>query len=121
VVAGGIAISGIFDLQPLVPTSINGALGLDLETAREASPKFWPPPPPGRALTAVVGAEESSEFLRQSREIVERWGAAGVETEYLEVPGTNHFTVVDELTRPRSSLFKRLVLAAGSGRERDLY
>lgn len=120
-VRAGIAISGIFDLQPLVRTSINGALGLDLETAHEASPRFWPPPPAQRALTAAVGAAESSEFRRQSREIVESWSAAGVETEYLEVPGTNHFTVVDELTRPRSSLFKRLLLAAGSGRERDLY
>jgi arylformamidase len=107
-VRGGIAISGIFDLQPLVSTSINGALGLDLETARDASPRFWPPPPPRRALTAAVGAAESSEFLRQSREIVESWGAAGLETEYLEVPETNHFTVVEELTQPRSPLSERV-------------
>ena len=105
-VRGGIAISGIFDLQPLVTTSINGAIGLDLKTARDASPRFWPPPPQQRALTAAVGAAESSEFLRQSREIVGTWGAAGVETEYLEVPGTNHFTILDELTQPRSQLSK---------------
>jgi arylformamidase len=104
-VRGGIAISGIFDLQPLVSTSINEALGLDLEMARDASPSSWPPPE-GRALTAAVGAAESSEFLRQSREIVESWGAAGVETDYLEAPGTNHFTIVDELTQPESPLFK---------------
>jgi arylformamidase len=103
-VRGGIAISGIFDLQPLVATSINGALGLDLQTARDASPRFWPPPPQRRALTAAVGAAESAEFLRQSREIVESWGAAGLETEYLEVSGTNHFTILDELTQPRSPL-----------------
>jgi arylformamidase len=107
-VRGGIAISGIFDLQPLVSTSINRALGLDLQTAREASPRFWSPPPQRRALTAAVGAAESSEFLRQSREIVESWGAAGLETEYLEAPGTNHFTILDELTQPRSPLSKRV-------------
>ena len=39
-VRGGIAISGIFDLQPLVTTSINGAIGLDLKTARDASPRL---------------------------------------------------------------------------------
>jgi len=105
-VRGGIAISGIFDLQPLVTTSINGAIGLDLETARDASPRFWPPPPQQRALTAAVGAAESSEFLRQSREIVGTWGAAGVDTEYLEVAGTNHFTILDELAQPRSQLSK---------------
>jgi len=107
-VRGGIAISGIFDLQPLVSTSINGALGLDLQTARDASPRFWPTPPQRRALTAAVGAAESSEFLRQSREIVESWGTAGLETEYLEVPGTNHFTILGELTKPGSPLSQRV-------------
>jgi arylformamidase len=110
-VRAGIPISGIFDLQPLVSTSINNALGLDLETAKNASPRFWPPPK-GRALTAAVGAAESSEFLRQSREIVERWGRAGLETEYLEVPRTNHFTVLDELTQPRSALSKGVLAMA---------
>ena len=74
------------DLQPLVPTSINTALRLDLPTARAASPIFWPPPPKQRAFVAAVGAAESSEFLRQSREIVDQWRRAGVKAEYLEVP-----------------------------------
>ena len=111
-VRAGIAISGIFDLQPLVSTSINNAVGLDLEMARDASPRFWPPPPKRRALIAAVGAAESSEFLRQSREIVERWGRAGLETEYLEAPGTNHFTILDELTQPQSALSGRVFAMA---------
>src|SRR4051812_45427009 len=36
------AISGLFDLAPLVNTSINGALRLDVAAARLASPLFWP-------------------------------------------------------------------------------
>jgi arylformamidase len=111
-VRAGIAISGIFDLQPLVSTSINNALGLDLETARDASPRFWPAPPKRRALIAAVGAAESSEFLRQSREIVELWGGAGLETEYLEVPRTNHFTILDELTQPQSDFFRAVFAMA---------
>ena len=35
-------ISGLFDLGPLVKTSINNALGLDEVLARHASPLFWP-------------------------------------------------------------------------------
>ena len=35
------AISGLFDLGPLVGTSINKALRLDDATARAASPLFW--------------------------------------------------------------------------------
>jgi arylformamidase len=89
---------------PARATSINNAVKLELEIARDASPSFWPPPPKQRALVAAVGAAESSEFLRQSREIVERWGRVGLETEYLEAPGANHFTILDELTRPQSAL-----------------
>jgi arylformamidase len=114
-VRAGIAISGIFDLQPLVSTSINNALRLDLETAGAASPISWPPPPKDRALVAAVGAAESSEFLRQSRAIVERWRQAGLETEYLEAPGSNHFTILDQLTHPESTLFQRVLSLAQRG------
>src|SRR5215813_10246755 len=50
-----IAVSGVFDLGPLVGTSLNDALGLDAPAARAASPLFWPPPPPDRVLVAAVG------------------------------------------------------------------
>jgi arylformamidase len=69
----------------------------------------WPPPPRGRTLVAAVGADETGEFHRQSRALTARWAAAGVATEYLSIAGTNHFTVVDELTRPASALFGRVV------------
>ena len=51
-------------------------------------------------------------MVRQSREIVERWGQAGLETEYLEAPGTNHFTIVDELIQPQSALSGRVFAMA---------
>jgi arylformamidase len=104
-VRAAVAISGVFDLSPLVGTSINDLVHLDAETARAASPLSWPPPRRGHAFVAAVGGDESSEFLRQSREVADRWGRAGVASECLVVPGTNHFTVVDELTKPASALF----------------
>ena len=107
----GIAISGVFDLGPLVGTSLNDALGLDASAARTASPLFWPPPA-GRVLVAAVGGAESAEFLRQSREITTRWQSAGVSCQYLEVPGANHFTVVDELVSPDSALSIKLAQCA---------
>ena len=105
----GCAISGVFDLAPLVATSMNAATRLDASTAREASPLLWPPPPAGRALVTVVGGDETGEFHRQSRAVTEAWAEAGVETEYISVAGANHFTIVDELTRPDSALFGRVV------------
>lgn len=96
-VRAGVAISGVFDLVPLVPTSINQALGLTEEQAREASPRWWSPPPTGRELVAAVGGRESAEFRRQTRDMVAAWTAAGIHARSFEVPGANHFTVIEEL------------------------
>ncbi len=101
-------ISGLFDLPPLVPTSINKALGLTIEEARRLSPLEWTPPESGR-LVAVVGGAESSEFLRQSHALVERWGQGGVTTRYHEVPGAHHFDVIAGLTDPADPLVDILV------------
>lgn len=101
------AISGLFDLEPLVGTSINKALGLDATAAKAASPLFWQPPA-GTVLDAVVGGAESAEYHRQSRTIVEAWGAAGVATRYGAVADANHFTVIAPLADPDSPMVLRL-------------
>ncbi len=105
------SISGVFDLTPLVGISINRDLRLDDEEARRVSPLFWPAPA-GRPFDAVAGARESSEFLRQSRAIADTWGKAGVVTRYEAVPGTNHFTVLDALVDPQSTMVARLATLA---------
>lgn len=102
------AISGLFDLKPLIPTSVNRALGLDEAHAEIASPLGWPVRE-GLALEAVVGELESAEYHRQSRAIVDRWGDAGVATRYREIEGANHFTVVAPLTDPGSAMVSRLL------------
>jgi arylformamidase len=111
-VRAGVPISGVFELEPLIPTSINDLVGLDAAAARAASPLLWPPPSKTSKVVAAVGGDESSEFLRQSLVIAEAWAKAGLETECLVVPGTNHFSVVDELAKPGSALFKAVVRLA---------
>lgn len=69
-VPAGYAISGVFDLVPLVQVSMNRDFRLDDEAARKISPVLWPAPR-GLMLDAVVGALESREFLRQSRIIAD--------------------------------------------------
>lgn len=101
------AFSGLFDLVPLVGISMNEDFRLDAESARALSPLYWPPPA-GRVFETVVGAEESSEFRRQSRIIAESWGRSGVTTRCEEAAGKNHFTVIDVLTDPGSTTVKRI-------------
>jgi arylformamidase len=101
------AISGLFDLAPLVETSINKALRLDEVSAKAASPLFWTPPE-GTRLDAVVGARESAEYVRQSRSIVEQWATAGVKTRFGMVADANHFTAIAPLADPDSPMVTRL-------------
>jgi arylformamidase len=101
------AISGLFDLVPLVETSINNALGLDDTSATAASPLFWKPPGHG-SIDAVVGEAESAEYHRQSRTIADAWGKAGLATRYGTVAGANHFTAIAPLAEPDSPMVLRL-------------
>jgi arylformamidase len=105
-------ISGLFDLEPLVDTSINKALRLDHAAARAASPLFWKAPALG-SLDAVVGGNESAEYFRQSQTIVAHWGA-DIPTRFGTVPDANHFTAIAPLADPTSPMVRRLRdLAAG--------
>jgi len=101
------SISGLFDLGPLVGTSINKALRLNAATARAASPLFSRAPAHG-SLDAVVGEHESAEYFRQSRTIVEAWGATGLATRFATVPGANHITAIAPLSDPDSPMVARL-------------
>ncbi|KAA2241269.1 alpha/beta hydrolase [Salinarimonas soli] len=106
-VPGAYAISGLFELRPLLTTSVNRALGLQPAEADRLSPLLWPAPA-GRALDAVVGARESDEYLRQSRTIAERWATAGVATRFEALPGADHFTVIAPLADPGSAMTARV-------------
>ncbi|MBX7248790.1 MAG: alpha/beta hydrolase [Caulobacteraceae bacterium] len=101
------AISGLFDLRPLIGTPLNRALALDEEEAVRQSPLFWVPPT-GKVLDAVLGSDESGEYHRQSRAIIETWGEAGVQARYDAVEGANHFTVLAPLAREDSAMVQRI-------------
>lgn len=111
--SAAVAISGVFDLTPLIPTSLNAALDLDAREAAALSPIHWPVPngstPGGTVLDCVVGAAETAEFVRQSRDMADLWGANGVDTRFEALAGLNHFTVLDPLADPGSPLVRRIV------------
>lgn len=108
-----VAISGVFDLLPLVGTSLNDALRLDPLMATALSPIHWPIPngssPGGTTLDCWVGADESAEFRRQSHAMAGRWGAGGADTSVRELAGLNHFTVLDPLFDAGNPEVARLV------------
>jgi arylformamidase len=117
--SGALALSGVFDLEPLILTSLNNALDLDVTTARALSPIHWTPPNGdtlgGAALDCLVGGAETAEFIRQSRAMADVWAAKGVRTRFEVIEGLNHFTVLDPLAAVESGLVKRIVAMTRAG------
>jgi arylformamidase len=112
IIAAAMPVSGLFHLAPLIHTFVNKAVGMDVGQASRASPLVWSPPR-GLKVTAVVGGDESSEYHRQTRALVECWGAVGADTKAITVPGANHFTVILPFADKGSALTAELVRLAG--------
>ncbi len=107
-VTHALSISGLFDLEPLRHApGIQSDLRLTPADALRASPAFMPAPRLGR-LDAVVGGDESAEFLRHNALIGQAWGSARVPV-CEGLPGLNHFSVVDAMVEPGTRL-NRLAL-----------
>lgn len=103
-VKGGLAISGLYDLEPLLHAPfVNADLQLTPERAARLSPIHLPPATDAPLVTAV-GALESSEFRRQNALIAQHWPRNVLRD--VPMPGCNHLTVCDELAQPGSALFE---------------
>ena len=96
-VRAAVLVSGIYELEPLVGTTINTALALEPSSARQVSPALFPLHGFPRALVCW-GAVETHEFKRQSRDFADALGAAGTPCQTFEVPQCNHFDVIMDLT-----------------------
>lgn len=97
------AISGLFDLEPLTVLALNNALQLSNTEALALSPAYLKPRV-SCPLTATVGGAETPEFLRQNHLISQHWPDVN---EWV-LPGLNHFTIIDELTRADTPLFAQV-------------
>ena len=111
-VTRAMAISGVFDLEPLRRTSfLQPDLRLTPSAVRRLSPVGFPTA--DGVLHALAGGDESEEFQRQRSMIRGRWGERAVPV-CEALPGANHFTVLDSLARPGGRLH-RLALALLGG------
>ena len=102
-VAGVVLVSGIFELEPLIGTSINEQLGLDRPSAQRNSPLGLDVAGIPTALVAY-GSDETSEFKAQSDAFGRHLEAAGTAVSMLEIAGRNHFDVILDLAEPDTPL-----------------
>jgi arylformamidase len=100
---GALGISGLYDLMPLLQVSVNDDLKLDPVSARALSP-IYTRPRLSVDFDLVVGAAETSEFVRQTYDMRAAWPERCGAVQALA--GANHFTVVDRCAEPSSATFQ---------------
>ena len=102
-VKGAYAISGVFDLMPMLHFSFNADIRLDAASAKAMSPvehrPAWPMP-----VRTAAGALESDEFRRQCRTLAEHWPASV--KGHMDVAGCHHLSVAEALADPGNALFQ---------------
>jgi len=108
VVKGTCAISGLYELEPLLKCEPNEKLGLDLESARRYSPIYHLSRQATPSIVAC-GANESAEFRRQTAAYADILKEAGYPVTHMEVAGHDHFSIIGELANPDSPLFRAVI------------
>jgi arylformamidase len=101
-IKGAYAISGVYDLMPLLQFSFNKDIGLDADSARKASPLNYRPARPVPLYTAV-GALESDEFKRQAHELRHAW--AHCHAGHVQARACHHLSILEALANRRHPLF----------------
>jgi arylformamidase len=114
-VSGAVLVSGIYELEPLIGTSINQALRLDAAEARRNSPirrplRGFPP------SLVCWGDNETDQFKRQGRAFAAALRAAGAEYTAFECAGRNHFDVILDLADADTELGRRTLGLMRNGR-----
>ncbi|MDI1261641.1 MAG: alpha/beta hydrolase [bacterium] len=98
-VRAGMAISGIYDLEPIRHSYLNEKLKADEATARRNSPMMQE----GgslKPLSLVVGSAELPLLRKQTADFAGHRAKYGLPVTYEEIPGANHFTILNEMMSP---------------------
>jgi arylformamidase len=95
----GLSLSGLYELASVMRTPfVQPSLRLTQAQVDQASPA-WLPAPHHATFMSVAGADESEEFIRHNHLIQKAWGKKVV-TVCEDLPGLNHFSIVEALTQP---------------------
>jgi len=98
-VRAGVAISGIYDLEPIRHSYLNEKLKLDEAMSRRNSPMVMSGGP-AKPLSLVVGGAELPLLRKQTADFAGHRARHGLPLTYEEIPGADHFTIMNEMIAP---------------------
>jgi arylformamidase len=98
-IRGGVAISGIYDLEPIRHSYLNVKLGLDEAMSKRNSPMLLTADTT-KPMALTVGGAELPLLRKQTADFAAYRAKSGSSVAYEEIPGANHFTIMDEMASP---------------------
>lgn len=110
-VQGALAISGIYDLEPIFRSYLNEKLMLKSEEIVTLSPMRSRLV--NKPMCIVCGSEELPELRRQSLEFATLRAAERIPGTFFLLEGHNHFSILTELENPSGVLSRMLCMMAG--------
>ena len=102
-VRAGLAISGIYDLEPIRHSYLNVKLGLDEAMSRRNSP-MMETGGTMKPVSLVVGSAELPLLRKQTADFAAHRARYGLPVTYEEIAGANHFTIMNELSSPHGRI-----------------
>ena len=108
----GLAISGVFDIEPCRLNYLNEKLNLTADEVVALSPIRQLPSRSG-PLVIAYGTAELAELQRQSREYHAAREAVNLPSRLLPLAGHDHFSILEELAAPSGQLTEAVVRLAG--------
>jgi arylformamidase len=108
IIKGAVAISGVYDLEPVLHVGVKNEIKLDAETARNNSPMLYPPMPTA-PLFIAVGGDESAGWRQMSFDFFNLCRERGVNCQFLEVAGVHHYSISALLGDSRSLLARAML------------
>jgi arylformamidase len=98
-VKAGLAISGIFDLEPIRHSYLNVKLGLDQAMSERNSP-IKQAGGSNKPVSLVVGSAELALLRQQTADFSAYRSRSGLPVNYEEIADANHFTIMNAMASP---------------------
>jgi arylformamidase len=98
-VKAAMAISGIYDLEPIRHSYLNVKLRLDGPMSRRNSPMMQAGGPP-KPLSLVAGSAELPLLRKQTADFAGHRARYGLPVTYEEIPGADHFSIMKQMMAP---------------------
>jgi arylformamidase len=102
-IKGGVAISGIYDLEPIRHSYLNVKLGLDEAMSKRNSPMLLTTEAV-KPIALTVGGAELPLLRKQTADFAAYRARCSLPVTYEEIPSTNHFTIMDEMAQPNGRI-----------------